>query len=188
MRRVFITGSPGVGKSSVARELGVRYKVPVLDIAEVAIKRGCIRRYIKEFKTFEVDVISLREELELLLGKLRSFIIEGHLVEAVPEYLIDLVVVLRLHPKVLEDRLISRGYPKEKIKENVLSEILDACLLASISQFGSEKVHEIDTTNKNLKEVVSEISEVIEGKVKPRHGFIDWIAILEEEGALDKYL
>ena len=188
MKRVFITGSPGVGKSTVARELGTRYKVPVFDIAEVAIEKGHVKKYIRELKTFEVDTSGLERELEALLKGLKSFVIECHLVEAVPEHLIDLVIVLRLHPIILEKRLLSRNYPEEKVKENVLSEILDVCLLASITRFGDERVHEIDTTNKKLREVVDEVSKVIEGKVKLRHGFVDWISVLEGEGMLDKYL
>lgn len=188
MKRIFITGTPGVGKSTIAKEIGTKYKIPVFDIAKIAIKKGCVKRYIEELKTFEVDTLSLEKELAELLKGLREFVLEGHLVDVVPEHLIDLVIVLRLHPVILKERLLSRGYPVEKVKENVLSEILDVCLLTSISRFGEEKVHEINTTQKELKEVVNEISEVVNGKIKPRHGFIDWIATLEREGLIDEYL
>ena len=188
MRRVFVTGSPGVGKSTVARELGAKYGVPVVDIARVAVERGCVVRYVDELETYEVDVPSLERELEELLLGMRSFVVEGHLVEAVPSYLVDLVVVLRLHPRLLEERLVAKGQPPEKVRENVLSEILDVCLASSVERFGESRVHEVDTTGRSVEEVVEEISRVVEGVIKPRHGSVDWISVLEREGLLDRYL
>ncbi len=188
MIRILITGSPGVGKSTVSKFLEKKLGIPRIDMAELAIKKGFTIRYIEELKTFEVDVQKLRSELESILVNMKNFILDGHLIEAVPEYLIDYVFVLRLHPKILEVRLKKKGYPEAKIRENLLSEILDSCLITALNYFGEERVHEIDTTNKSVEEIANEILDVVYLRKRPVHGVVDWISRLEEEGLLDKYL
>jgi len=65
---------------------------------------------------------------------------------------------------------------------------LDACLYDAVNICGVEKVCEIDTTSRDLREVVEEILSVIEGKKKRRVGIVDWLGMLEAKGILDDYL
>ncbi|RLE61747.1 MAG: hypothetical protein DRJ32_00260 [Thermoprotei archaeon] len=190
---IFITGTPGVGKTTVAKLLSKKLSCPYFSIAELAKKYNVLIGYDKERKSYEVDINKLRRVIqEVLANSLAgcNIVIEGHIVEAVPLEYIDKVVVLRLHPLVLERRLMERGYPEAKIKENVLAEILDVLLVEAVEKFGIDKVFEINTTNKNPEEVVEEILKIVEGRevegYKP--GNTDWIKALKEEGVLEKYL
>jgi broad-specificity NMP kinase len=55
----------------------------------------------------------------------------GHLV---PEIKIkyDMIIVLRIGLKLLVERLEERGYQKEKIRENIVSESIDYCGIKSM--------------------------------------------------------
>ncbi|HOP09773.1 MAG TPA: AAA family ATPase, partial [Candidatus Methanofastidiosa archaeon] len=55
----------------------------------------------------------------------------------------DLIFIIRCSPDELYRRLSARGYGREKVRENVLSEILDTCLINAIETMGSGRVFEI---------------------------------------------
>ena len=186
--RIFITGSPGVGKSTVSKVLSKKLGIPHIDVAKLALSKGCVIRYLKDLKTYEIDINRLKQVLLKEIKNLKSYIIDSHIVEVAPSELIDYVFVLRLHPDTLYKRLLKRGYPERKIQENIMSEILDSCLISALNHFGKQKVHEINTTNKEVNEVVEEILEVIRGKREKIYGIVDWISQLEKEGKLSYFL
>ena len=71
-------------------------------------------------------------------------------------------------PLILAKRLEKRGYKPKKVLENVQAEILDVCLCES-----KGKVYEIDTTNRDVEDIVNEIIEAIKHK-KERKGIVNW--------------
>ena len=76
---------------------------------------------------------------------------------------------------------------EKKIKENVLAEILDVCLIDATERQSLEKLIEVDTTDKDVEETVNEILERLKegnGKI----GTIDWLKKIEFEGRLKDYL
>ena len=77
----------------------------------------------------------------------------GHLAPYVVEKsMIDVVIILRKNPYKLEQIYEERKYSKEKIKENLGSEIIGITAHDAISEFGSEKTFQVDTTNQIMKE------------------------------------
>ena len=91
---------------------------------------------------------------------------------------IEKVIVFRCHPKDLAKRLSSKGWKKEKIKENIEAEMLDVILCEALEHHSKENVFEIDTTNKSIDEVTSSVVEIIENEFKNmkkyKIGNIDW--------------
>lgn len=80
----------------------------------------------------------------------------------------DYIIVLRCNPEIIKERLEKRGYKPKKVLENIQAEILDVCLCES-----KGKVYEIDTTNRDVENIVDEIIEAIKHK-KERKGVVDW--------------
>ena len=113
-------------------------------------------------------------------------ILEGHYASAVvPNHLAELIIVLRCDPNELMKRLRRRRIPKKKMYENVAAEVLDVCLVNALESFDRKKVCEIDTTQRTLKSVLREAKEVVDGRINPGFGKVDWLARLEKRGELD---
>ncbi|RLE81106.1 MAG: kinase [Thermoprotei archaeon] len=186
--RILITGTPGVGKTVISKALAERLGYDYINLAELATQRNLIEGYDEERKSFIVNVNGLNKLLKEELKSRDNFIIDTHLVEAVPLEVIDLVVVLRAHPKLIRERLEKRNYPPIKVRENVEVEVLDYLLINSISRFGESRVFEVDTTGKSVEEVVSEIVEAMDNPKRRKKGFVNWIEQLEREGVLEEYL
>ncbi len=134
--KLVITGTPGTGKSSISRKLSKITGWPVFELNKI------LKPYDDKGS---VELKKLRvETLKKIKGK-KDFIVEGHLACEI-EITSDVVVVLRCEPKVLERRLKKRGYPEIKVRENVLAEALDYCLIRSLENYG--KVIQINTTRR----------------------------------------
>ena len=129
---------------------------------------------------YVADFRKLKTHLNALL-KEKNIILESHLLcdlklEA------DLVIVLRCNPKELEKRLFKRKYSKTKLKENVLSEILDYCYINALKNYGS-KVMQLESTKRiGIAKIKSEIGKFRAGK----QASIRWLLGISQKD-LEKY-
>ena len=190
-RRVFIiTGTPGVGKSSVSKALASRIGAKVVSIGELVEREHLYTEWDNVRETFIADMEAVSRRISQIIDSAKGdLIIEGHYaVHVVPPEKVSLVFVLRKNPKDLKEILEGRGYNQRKVRENLAAEILDVCLFDAVSICGVEKVCEINTDSKSPSEIAREILLVIEGKKRPRVGIADWLGMLEAEGKLDEYL
>ena len=160
--RILITGTPGTGKSSVAKEISKRNGWLLLSLKEIAEKHRCIIG--KEGRERIVDVRKLKKAaLRELKGK-KNAVVEGHLgcEFSLP---VDFVFVLRTHPSELRKRMRKRKYPEKKIEENLMAEMLDYCSQVSARHY-KVRVLEVDTTKRAAKQTASRILSYLEKKVK----------------------
>jgi adenylate kinase len=88
----------------------------------------------------------------------------------------------------LRQRMEEKGFRGAKVKENLAAEILDVCLSEAIENAGTEKVCELDTTDKTPDTVVTEIMSILKTKRRCLTGIVDWLGQLEMENSLDQYL
>ncbi|MHA1771820.1 MAG: adenylate kinase family protein [Candidatus Thorarchaeota archaeon] len=184
---IVIGGSPGTGKSEVAKIVGALLSVEVISIGELARDRGCISEMDFKRDTGIIDEDCLVTALiDILEKKKGRMIIEGHYIDLVPNREVEWIFVLRTHPETLRTRLEKRDYPKSKIAENVEAEVIGVCQMDAIDAFGEDAVIEIDTTSLSPKDTASKILGFINGKEERLH--IDWMEMLEEEGRLDEFL
>lgn len=177
---VYIGGTPGVGKTIVAKELARRLRAGYVNVAELALCEGLVLGYDKERGAYAVDEERLRERLRELASS-ATVVVDTHVPSATPPELVEAAVILRLDPRVLRQRLEARGYPSGKVAENVQAEILDACLVESVELFGESKCFEVDATSKSLQQVVDEVLEVIGTRRGRRLGSVNWLETLGEE-------
>ncbi len=187
MTAILIGGSPGTGKSEVAEVLGTRLKAEVISMSDLAQRKGCISARDDARDTDIIDedclVEAIMDEVE---GKPHRIIVEGHYIDLVPNRSVEHAFVLRTHPDTLRERLLARGYSKEKVFENVEAEVIGVCQMDAIEAFGEEKVFEIDTTDTNPLQVADVIIQFLESAVpSPRY---DWMELLDNEGRLDEFL
>ena len=132
--RVAITGSPGVGKHTVAREILNHLEFSLMDINSIAKNAGLFE---PAEDTSDVDVVELQRKIE---EKISDYVlIVGHLVPyVVPSDRIDTVIVVRRDPYELLDVYRNRGYTEEKSKENAGSEVLGVIAFDTVARFGTK--------------------------------------------------
>jgi len=178
--RIGITGSPGVGKHTVAYALSSRLKMNVLDINEVALNSAVIG--MDEY-SYIVDTDRLKHMLNIDDGTL----VVGHLLPYVLDYEdLDIVIVLRRSPYELSSIYNSRGYDDAKSKDNLASEILGIIAYDTFKQF-KDKVVEFDTTGKDVDTVIEEILKVANGEEEGAFGHIDWLALVVSNDDLSRF-
>ena len=170
---VAITGTPGVGKSTVSGILRKDYNV--IDIRSYAEKHNLLGEFDADAGSYDVDVEKLNDSVmsENFDGLV---FLDGHLSHFVD---VDLIIVLRCDPDVLAERLTARGYDKKKVGENVLSEVLDIILTESVNS--EIPTYEIDCTHLSPEEVASEILKIVGGDADGHSpGSVDWNDRLEK--------
>ena len=188
--RFVITGSPGVGKHTIAEITAGRINTEIIDINDVAIYNNATGKNTN--LGLDVDVKRLARLLDKLLNTKTNLILVGHLAPYVLKPAgITLVAVLRRSPYELEKTLKKRGYSIDKVRENVASEILGISLYDSLKTFGKSKVVEFDTTSKTPIETADEILAIVQNrrklKPKPKLIGIDWLNLVSEKGDLARF-
>jgi adenylate kinase len=177
---VLIAGTPGVGKTTVAREVAKRLGVAYVNVAELAVNEGLVAGYDSERGAYVIDEEAVRAKLRELALRGRA-VVDTHVVSAVPPELVEVAVVLRLDPRELERRLKARGYPPSKVLENVQAEILDACLIEAVEAFGEERTFEVDASGKSVDEVVEEVLKIVRERRGGKPGSVNWLERLGDE-------
>ncbi len=179
---IVIAGTPGVGKSTVSKILADKLNAIHVDLSKLAIDKKLYSFYDEERQSYVIDEHGLVNEVIKIFEAHEKVIIDTHYPDILPDNIVDIVIILRLHPRILEDRLKLKNWPWRKIRENVLAEILSVVTINAIQRFGVEKVYEIDTTGKSLDKVVDETLNILNNPEKHASGLrVDWLIKLSPE-------
>lgn len=155
---IALTGTPGTGKSKVARMLKKK-GFAIIDLNRVIRMRKLYSRYDKKRKTYVANMKKsekfLRMELKSGKHKNKTIIVDSHLSHLLPANLIDIVIVLRCDPEELEKRLKKKGWNAEKIRENAEAEIIGLIEYEARKKHG--KVFAIDSTKLKPEQVAEKV-------------------------------
>lgn len=173
-KTIFITGTPCTGKTTVSEVLSARLNCKLIKINDLAIENDFVLG-IDEDKGYKViDIDALDDKVsQLICDDLTIF--EGHLSHLC--HGADKVIVLRVKPEILEDRLKARDYSDSKIRENLEAEALGVCTAEAFELYG-ENVSEIDVSELSVDEIVELLISVIKGKTDFPVGKIDFMDYL----------
>ncbi|SEK63900.1 adenylate kinase family protein [Haloferax larsenii] len=168
--RVAITGTPGTGKTTATDAVADSLDLDVVHLNQLVKDEGLWTERDEDRDTLVVDLDAVRDHLGDWDG-----IVESHLAHHLEA---DRVVVLRCRPDILEQRLLDRGEPEAKARENRESEALDVVLGEAVEFHGEESVYEIDTTDRDPETVADDIEAVVSGAREPSAGTVDFIEYL----------
>jgi adenylate kinase len=198
--RVVVTGTPGTGKTSAVEALeeqdgigeNADFDLEVVHLNDLIRDEDLWEERDEERDSLVADLDAVAERLE---GP-EDLLVESHLAHHLEtDEGVGKVVVLRCHPEELKRRLIERGEPKAKARENAESdeppraltrkahenaesEALDVILSEAVNAHGMESVYEIETTDRTPEEVADEIAAVLAGERDPSAGAVSYIDYL----------
>lgn len=176
-----MTGTPGTGKTTIAKLVAEKLGAAYVELSAYAEEHGFVIEEDAERDTRIVDMGALRKALEELSPNIeKPLIIDGHYGhELLEPGIVSLVVVLRKAPWELQEILQNRLYSYEKVWENLDAEIMGVIAGEAGEMHPLEKLHEIDTTGRTPEETALEIIDVLNGETRASFGPIDWIAYPE---------
>lgn len=174
-KTIAITGTPGTGKTTLAEKVTKNLNFELIDLNKFISKRNIYETDEKGTKI--VDPKELQDTFQdILENQDQDLIVDGLLSYLLSSDQIDYIVVLRTNPNILRERLNKRDdFSKEKIKENVESEALGTVTSESIERHGVENIFEIDTTERDPKEILNTLKKGLEDEIQLRPGEIDWL-------------
>ncbi len=146
MNLIIVTGTPGTGKSTLAKKLSLSLGYANFSVSkylENPKNRAKVRSgYDRKRKSLIIDTKKLTSAM---LSELNSdSIVDSHLSQALPKAKVRLCIVTRTKLAPLKRRLEKRGYSKAKVRENLDAEIFDIC--GDEAREAGHKVIEFDTT------------------------------------------
>jgi broad-specificity NMP kinase len=190
-RVILITGTPRTGKTSTSHLLASKLDALYINLTDLAKQEKLTLGKDKKRNTTIIDQKAMKQKLTTTIknSQKNNIIIDGHYASnVISKKLASHVFILRRNPIELRKIMEQTGFTKDKLWENLASEILDVCLFDAVNAYGQEKVCEIDATGKSTEKTVSEILEVLDGKRKCHIGIVDWLGMLERENILNDYL
>lgn len=167
---ISITGTPGTGKSTLAKLISNSLAIELIDLTEFIRKRKLNCGFDRNMKSMIVEVEKMGKEFHNFIKDHNPeiIIVEGHLSHFVSP---DICFVLRLRPDILEKRLKKRRFSKAKIRENVQAEILDIIYTESIEN--CKNTIQINATGKSQKDLGKRILNTLRSK-KYKSDKVNW--------------
>lgn len=178
---IIITGNPGVGKHTIAKKLSRILNLKIVDINKIALDSNIFE---KKGESYDIDVKKLKSILKNKIKK--ESIVVGHLAPyVVTKKQTTKAIILRKNPYKLTPIYKKRKYSREKIAENVGSEILGIIAYDAMKKFGKNKCFQIDTTSKTVSKITKMIVKIINGKTE--NNTIDWLTLISNKNDLKKF-
>lgn len=188
---IFISGTPCTGKTTIATKLNDfltsnGFNSYFIKINDFAIENDLVlgKDPDKFYKVIDIDRLDevLNKHINNFLNENSSddskiVVVEGHLSHLCTGA--DKMIILRLNPEKLLNRLEERKYSENKIHENLEAEALAVCSAEAYDLYG-DKASEIDTTNKSLDETLDAVIKIISGELESPVGsvdFMDWFLL-----------
>ena len=167
MKVVLVSGTPGTGKTSIAKYVAEKLNYEYVHIGEE-----------EEYVCGEeegVKVIDINKMIKWLIKKQelskKTLIIDSHLSHYFPAERTRICIITRCDPAELKIRLMKRHYSKRKIEINLEAEAMDLILQEALEN--GHRVYEIDTTNKSVEISGEEVIDAIKNN-KVKYGNIDF--------------
>lgn len=161
---VLLTGTPGVGKSRIAKHVCKLTGLEHINISQFAMSKNLI---LEHDDARDCDVI----DEDKVVAKIRKkvdpggLLIDYHSCDFFPKDWFDKIFVVRANNSVLHDRLKERKYKPSKIKENIECEIFNVILSEACETFGENLVVELNNNDKkelrkNIKFIINEVTSL----------------------------
>lgn len=130
MKVIAVTGTPGTGKTTLAKKLAKKHKYAYINVNSIISTHKLHEQYDKKLKTKIIDQKRLSKFLMKYAKSLkkRGVVIDSHLSHYLPASFVDTCYVTTCSLPKLKQRLKKRGYSAQKIRDNLEAEAFQTCL------------------------------------------------------------
>ena len=153
MANYALTGTPGTGKTSLKKHLNKK----IISLSEYYEQAS-------EGKSDNGEWIVDIEKLDNILEDSDCNFFEGNFSHKLNK--IDKVIVLRCDPQILEKRLESRNYSKNKVRENLEAEAIGLIYSEAIEIRDKANVFQVDNSTRKPQETANIIEKYINDNIK----------------------
>lgn len=155
---ILLTGTPGVGKTTLARELSERLGLRHVDVGQFARDRDLYAEFDEVHDCFYMHEDAVLDDLEPIM-KEGAVILDHHSCDWYPERWIQLAIVLSATTQVLYDRLEARNYSRQKLQQNVEAEIMQVVYEEAVTSYPQLPVlHLQNDTDHDLQTNITSIT------------------------------
>lgn len=162
---LLLTGTPGTGKSTIAKSLAEKSEFTHLDVSDIIVKEKLYDSYDEEYDTYVFDEDLLLKWLKPLIKK-GQILLDTHQCGIFPSKWFDLVIVLKTDNTILYDRLKFRNYNDKKLEENIDCEIMEINTHEALETFGKDKILFLE--NKTHEDIEKNVDLILQN-VKLRY-------------------
>lgn len=175
---IAVTGTPGSGKTTFAKSLSKETGIRLIEANDMVEAKGLFTGTDENgSKIVKMDELkkALKELIKEEAKGAGGIILVGHLLADLNlDY--DITAVTRSNLKVLVERLEERGYQKDKLRENLVSESIDYCGVQAAER--SKETYEVESSSDKAK-LSDYIKDRLSGKT-PERPKLPEISKLEE--------
>ncbi|XP_056658448.1 adenylate kinase isoenzyme 6-like [Monodelphis domestica] len=162
---ILLTGTPGVGKTTLGKELASRTGLKYVNVGDLAQEGQLYDGFDEEYEYPILDEARVADELENKM-KEGGVIVDYHGCDFFPEQWFHVVFVLQTDNSVLYTRLEKRHYSVKKLQHNVQCEIFQILYEEAMASYKPEIVHWLPSNvpeelKSNLDQVIKWIEEWI---------------------------
>jgi adenylate kinase len=155
--KLMITGTPGCGKTTLAKNIGAKLNLPVINEKDFALKNS-IGKFNDE-NELEIPIKEFEKKANSFLLKNKDVVFEGHVLCEM-KLKVDKVILLTINPEELELRLEARHYSVDKIMDNVFCEGIDYCKKHVLRNYNENKVLIIQSKQNPKSTFLEAISKI----------------------------
>mmetsp|Transcript_35156 Transcript_35156/g.48018 ORF Transcript_35156/g.48018 Transcript_35156/m.48018 type:complete len:189 (-) Transcript_35156:37-603(-) len=167
---ILITGTPGVGKSTLAETVSSSTGFRFVNVGDLIERLHLYSEKDDQRDCTIFDEDPLLDEMEIMLQD-GGNIVDFHSCDFFPERWFDLVIVLRSDTEILYQRLEERGYPLKKVQENVQAEILQVVLDEAAESYKKEIIWVLPNNNADdMEKNTTQMTEWIEKRLQGNSG------------------
>jgi len=170
---IVVIGAPASGKTTIAKMLSETLNCRYINAGELARERGFLLGEDQVRGSLILDEGPIREEISSLLKESECLIVETISPGAVPREEVVAVVAVRCRPSILIKRLRERGYPSDKVRENLEYEAIDGPLYDGMEITNEDRIIEVDGCEGNLHDELGKIARFLAGE-RFKLGTFDW--------------
>uniref|UniRef100_A0A8C5EMG1 Adenylate kinase isoenzyme 6 n=1 Tax=Gouania willdenowi TaxID=441366 RepID=A0A8C5EMG1_GOUWI len=162
-----VPGTPGVGKTTLGKELAQRTGLTYVNIGDLAQEGQLYDGYDEEYQCPILDEDKVVDELEDQMGE-GGVIVDYHGCDLFPERWFHIVFVLRTDSSQLYTRLEGRSnYTGKKLQDNVQCEIFQTIYEEAMEAYKHEIVHQLPSnTPEDMEQNLDQIVQWTEQWIK----------------------